>query len=204
MNVEEAAAELNVSSRRVRALIAEGRIPAHREGNAWIIESLTAPKTRRSLSPRSWQQLARALKLRALEGLVGQERSRTAARIKALREAKHPSQLLLDWRPKDAPRDLYMDSLVAYAELGHDDYLKLSVKRPPEYLRDSQDLAQVVAAERAIQGATRKSLAEAADVPISLVRDIETGKPLTSLGGLRRVLKALEIEPRALPKMVLK
>lgn len=204
MKVTEAAAQLGVSPRRVRAMAADGRIPAHREGSAWVIEGLASPKGRRALSARSWQHLAKALKQRSLEGLSGQERARTAARIRQLRYAEHPSRLLTDWRPLDAPRNVFLDNLVAHAERGDDSYLKRALGRPVEYLRSSRDLAHVVSSERAIRGESRRHLAAAAGVPESLVRDIESGQPLASPGQVRRVLRSLEVEPTALPNMAMK
>ncbi|WP_162903747.1 helix-turn-helix domain-containing protein [Leucobacter sp. wl10] len=204
MKVTEAADQLGVSPRRVRAMAADGRIPAHREGSAWVIEGLAPPKGRRSLSARSWQHLAKALKQRSLEGLSGQERARTAARIRQLRNAEHPSRLLIDWRPPDAPRDVFLDSLVAHAERNDDSYLKRALGRPAEYLRSSQELAYVVSSERAIRGGSRHWLAVAAGVSEDLVRDIELGRPLASPGQVRRVLRTLEVEPTALPSMALK
>lgn len=203
MNVEEAASLLGVSARRVRAMIASGGIRAHRDGTAWVIDELASPKGRRSLSVRSWEVLGRTLKLRTLEGLSGQERSRTAARIRQLRESDAPSRLLIDWRPPNAPRDLYLDSLVAHAARGNDAYIRQALQRPPEYLRREDDLAQVVSSERAILGHSRQWLAEAAGVPETVVRNIETERPLTSPGQVRSVLRVLGIEPTALPNMVL-
>lgn len=200
----EAADQLGVSPRRVRAMAADGRIPAHREGSAWVIEGLTTRKGRRSLSQRSWQHLAKALKQRSLEGLSGQEKARTAARIRQLRNAEYPSRLLLDWHPPNAPRDVFLDSLVAHAERNDDSYLRRALGRPVEYLRSSQELAHVVSSERAISGGSRKWLAATAGVPEDLVRDIEAGRPLTSPGQVRSVLSALEIEATALPNMELR
>ena len=204
MKVTEAAAQLGVSPRRVRAMAADGRVPAHREGSAWVIEGLALPKGRRALSARSWQHLAQALKQRSLEGLSGQDRARTAARIRQLRNAEHPSRLLIDWRPLDAPRDVFMDSLVAHAERGDDSNVTRALKRPVEYLRSSQELAHVVSSERAIRGESRRWLAAAAGVSEDLVRDIESGRPLASPGQVRRVLRTLGVEPTALPDMALK
>ncbi len=203
MNVQEAATLLNVTPRRVRAMIADGRISAHREGAVWVVHELTPPKGRRSLSPGSWRKLAHALKQRTLEGLSGQERSRTATRIRQLRDSADPSRLLLEWFPKGAERDVFMDSLLAHAKRRDNDYLKRTLVRPTEYLRSSQDLAQVVASERAIRGGSRRWLAEAAGVPKHLVRDIETGRSLSSPKQVRQVLSTLDIEPTALPGMVL-
>ncbi len=204
MKVTEAATQMGVSPRRVRAMAAEGRIPARREGSAWVIEGLASPKGRRALSARSWQHLAKALKQRSLDGLSGQERARTAARIKQLRTSDHPSRLLTDWQPSNAPRDVFLDSLVAHAERNDDSYLKRALGRPAEYLRSSQELAQIVSSERAIRGESRRRLAAAAGVSEGLVRDIESGRPLASPGQVRRVLRTLEVKPTALPSMALK
>lgn len=203
MRVTDAASQLGVSPRRVRAMAAQGRVPAHKEGAVWVIEELVNRKTRRALSVNSWQNLSRSLKQRSLAGLSGQERARTAARIKALRTAPHPSSLLIDWRPAQAPADVFLDSLVAYAERNDDYYLKHAMERPEEYLRSSQDLAEIVSSERAIRGMSRSQLASAAAVSARFVRDIESALPLVSPGQVRRVLGALGIEATALPDMAL-
>ncbi|QJU52547.1 excisionase family DNA-binding protein [Herbiconiux sp. KACC 21604] len=203
MNVTEAAAQLGVSPRRVRALIADGRIRAHRVGVGWEIEGLAPSKERRALSVRSWLMLGRAVRSRALVGLSGHDRMRTAERIRRLRESDRPSRLLADWRPADAPAELYLDSLTARANRADDDYIRAALQRGPEYLRSRVDLAEVVASERAIRGESREELAERASVSARLVKSIESSQPLTSPGEVRRVLRALDIEPTALPDMVL-
>ncbi|MHA3684801.1 helix-turn-helix domain-containing protein [Leucobacter sp. HY1908] len=203
MDVREAAMSLGVTPRRVRAMIADGRITARRAGSRWVIDELAQPKRSRALSETSWRRLTTALKLRTLEGLAGQARARTAARIRSLREAQSPSQLLRDWRPKYAEQDLWGDTLFAHATRGDDTYLRNMLRRPTEYLHRGEDLAQVVAAERAVRGLSRRELAELADVTPPFVSDIESVKPLSSPGQVMRVLRALNIEATSLPEMAL-
>lgn len=203
MKVAEAAVELGVTPRRVRAMIADGRLRAHRDGSTWVIDELAPVKTRRSLSPRSWEHLARALKHRTLDELTGHDRSRTAERIRRLRAAEHPSRLIADWRPPAARHDAFMESLAARAANGDDAYLAEMFRRRPEYLRDPRDLAEVVRSEREIQGLSRSQLAAAAEVPVSIVADLERRRPLTSPGSVRSVLAVLGVEPTALPEMSL-
>jgi excisionase family DNA binding protein len=203
MNVRDAAIQLGVTPRRVRAMIADGRIPASRSGSTWVIDALAPVKSRRALSTRSWALLAGALKQRTLDGLTGHDRARTAERIRQLRESDHPSQLLADWRPSAAKRDAFMDSLTAHAQSQDDAYIKRALRPRPEYLRSAFDLAQVVRSERAIRRESRERLAEASGVPEAMVRDIEMRHPLSSPSDVRSVLRALDIEPTALPDMML-
>jgi excisionase family DNA binding protein len=203
MNVVEAAAQLGVTPRRVRAMIADGRISAHRVGPHWVIDHLAPVKTRRSLSPRSWAMLSAALKGRTLEGLAGHDRSRIAERIRLLRESEYPSRLMVDWRPEAGRVDPFMDSLADHAALGDDSYVMAAIRRPAEYLRDPADLAEVVRSERTIRGEGRDALAKRSGVSVESVRDIETGRLLSSPSDVRSVLRALDVEPTALPTMVL-
>lgn len=53
ITVSQAAADLGVSDRRVRALCAAGRIKATRIGRAWIILSLDFARNRPSGRPKS-------------------------------------------------------------------------------------------------------------------------------------------------------
>lgn len=105
--------------------------------------------------------------------------------------------------PEHGLSDPFMDSLADHAALGDDAYVKAALRRPAEYLRDPADLAEVAKAERAIRGEGRDALAERSGVTVGCVRAIELGRPLTSPSDVRRVLRALDVEPTALPPMVL-
>ncbi len=201
MNVQEAARALGVSPRRVRALIAAGRIPAVRAGREWRVHELEPTRSRRPLSPRSRDILAHALHFRSLRGLTGQDRARTAARIRELRASQHPGRLLVDWwggRPDG--RDAYVSSLIARALAGDEDGVREAVRRRvPEYLARADALADRVATERAVQGMTRERLATVAAVPVTSVADVESSRPGTPPAQIRRILRALGVEPVALP-----
>ncbi|WP_198416978.1 helix-turn-helix transcriptional regulator [Cryobacterium sp. TMS1-13-1] len=56
-----------------------------------------------------------------------------------------------------------------------------------------------VSDERAIRGLTRADLAAAAGVELVVLSAIERGKPVESIAAIRRVLRALDIEPSAIP-----
>ena len=154
MNVAEAADQLGVSPRRVRALIAAGRVNAAKVGTSWQVETLPdGRRHRRPLSVRSRRMLVHALHYRTLTGLSGTDRSRTAARIRALRTADDPD-----------------------------------------------DLADVVATERTIRGWSVRRLADSADIDPAAVRLIERAEQ-APLSAVRRTLRALDIEPTALPDL---
>jgi len=94
VSVREAARQLRLSSRRVRALAAAGRIPARRiDERTWVVDVDAAQRdpydrraTGRPLSPRScWAILAVAEGREAL-GLSASERVRARARAAALAE----------------------------------------------------------------------------------------------------------------------
>lgn len=51
ITVEQAAKQLKISARRVRALIAAGRIKAEKMGRDWIITDVSGAKTRTPGNP---------------------------------------------------------------------------------------------------------------------------------------------------------
>lgn len=207
MNVNEYAAATGVTPRRVRALIHSGALRAVRRGQLW--EILDEPKrtlSRRPLSKASQQALATAVHQRTLAGLTGQSRARTAARIRTLRQAENPAELLADWWGRKPPETLNGGtSLVLQALHGNTDTVRERLThRPTEYLRRWEDLAEVVSSERTIQGLTRAQLAASAEVDPATVTAIETARPVNSPSALRRVLRVLNIEPSALPPLDLR
>jgi hypothetical protein len=205
MDVVSAAAELGVSPRRVRALIDAGRVAAHKSGRGWVVTDLGGERRRgRPLSEGSRAMLTAALRARTLRGLAGHDRARTASRIGQLRASSDPAGLLAAWWGGQAPQGAgFGENLVRRAVAGDDGYVREAVRQHHrEYLRDRGDLAEVVSSERAIRGWTRSQLAEAAAVPVAVVEDIERARALTGPGGVRRVLRALEVEPTALPDLV--
>lgn len=208
MKVVEAAVSLGVSPRRVRALIGAGRLAAERHGRDWEVEAssvtaLDGRRGRRPLSARSRDLLAQALHQRSLGGLAGQERARTAARIRQLRTAEDPAGLLIQWwggRPGRAIN--FGTNLVDHALSGNNAYVKTALARTRyEYLRKPADLADIVNSERTIAGLSRVELAERAQLPVETIRLIENARPVGSPGAIRKVLRALDIEPTALPDM---
>jgi ribosome-binding protein aMBF1 (putative translation factor) len=71
-------------------------------------------------------------------------------------------------------------------------------RRPTLYLRRPQDLAVAVLSGRTIRGLSVQALAVNVDLTPRRVRGIEQGN-LDSIGSIRRVLRALDIEATALP-----
>lgn len=205
MDVLEYANELSVSPRRVRALIARKQIPAHRLGGRWVIEDseLRQPRNSRPLSVASQQSLALALHNRSLGGLVGQDRARTAARIRALRTSEDPASLLVSWWAGQEPVGLNGGTnLVQHALRGNGSYVKERIRaRPSEYLREWWALAEVVSNERTIRGLSRSELAVLSGVTTAAINSIEREVPIDSISAIRRVLAALAIEPSAIPSV---
>lgn len=208
MNVDQYAELAGVSPRRVRALARAGAVPAEKVDGRWVIHAPQPVRRagRRPLSTTSQRALARTLRSRSLNGLTGQMRARTAERLRLLRTADDPAQLLVDWWAGRPPRELDGGSnLVVHAIAGNRDRVWEVLHRPRrEYLRDPATLARMVRDERAVQALTRTDLADLADVDRHLVTDIERALPLRDLVGVRKVLRALRIEPTALPPMDLR
>lgn len=188
----------------MRALVAAGRVSAHKVGGRWEVTGLgQGARQRRPLSQRSRAILAQALQTRSLRGLTGQDRARTAARIRQLRTCDDAPQLLVDWWAGSAPGPTGLAAnLVEHALAGNRGYVTQTLaRRPREYLRRREDLADVVATERTIRGLTRRQLAESAGVRVEDVRAVERAQPVAT-PATRRVLRAVGVEPTALPDMV--
>ena len=204
MNVVEYAKESGVSPRRVRAMAESGRLHAHKIGERWEIKEAAAPRHEhpgRPLSDESRRALAGALHQRTLEGLTGQTWARTAKRIRDLREADDPAALLIAWWGSQEPSGIgYGENLVAHALEGRGDYVRERIReRRREYLRTCPALAATVSAERAIAGVSRAELAERARVDVRDVDSIEKARHLPSVSAIRRVLRAIGVEPTAIP-----
>ncbi|MFE6920581.1 helix-turn-helix domain-containing protein [Nocardia sp. NPDC057663] len=207
MNVAEYAELAGVSPRRVRALARAGAVPAYKVGRRWVVAAPPGRRAvRRPLSEASQHALVRALHTTSLEGLSGQLRARTAERLRSLRTVEDPAELLVDWWAGRPPTHLDGGSnLVVHAIAGNKERVREVLHRPRQrYLRYPSTLARVVRDERAIQGLTRSDLAERAGVDRNLVVTIERAMPVRDLAGLRKVLRALGVEPTALPAMDLR
>lgn len=204
MNVTEAAAALGVSERRVRALIQSERVAARKVDGVWQLDSLPTVRSRRPLSAASRTALSEALTNRALGSLTGQERARTAERVRQLRESADPGALLVDWWGFATEANDLGSQLARHAVEGSGDFVAETIRsRPTEYLRDPADLADVVSSERAIQGWSRQQLAAIAGVDGDVVLQIERARSVPSPGRILKVLAALNIEASALPDVVL-
>ncbi|MCU1477183.1 MAG: hypothetical protein JWQ64_1876 [Subtercola sp.] len=204
MNVEEYAAAAGITPRRVRALIEHGAVEATKVGRGWVLDSpVRRPSARRPLSPESQDALANALQHRGLAGLTGHLRARTAARIRELRASNDPSTLLVDWWGGKKPARENGGTNLVFHALKHNNafILKRVNDRPTEYLRDPADLADVVSSERTIRGLSRAALASQAGVDSTFVSALEQARPVNSLSDVRKVLRAIDVEPSALPSM---
>lgn len=205
MNVEEAAAQLGVSPRRVRALIADGKIPAKRVGTRWEITAEPAARpSRRPLSELSRRMLAKALHYGTLAGVTSHARTRTAERLRLLRAAEDPGSILLDWwgHQPDAEPDAYVRSLLQRAAAGDVAGVRVTVHRPKAaYLATTGRLSDRIATERAVQGLSIPKLAEITGIDERNIRALERGRAQASPGPARKILRALEVKPSALPPL---
>lgn len=194
---------MGVTPRRVRALISEGKIPARRSGGKWVITHLPLSRTRRPLSATSRAQLAHALHFRSLSGLDGQALSRTASRLHLLRTSDDPARILLDWWGGTAnEKDAYVRNLLQRAMAGDSAGVRDELRRRhPAYLSTPARLADRIATERRIHGLSHAQLAERAGVERAVVLDLERGRATRGPGPSRRVLRALDVTPSALPPL---
>lgn len=85
---------------------------------------------------------------------------------------------------------------------GNNEFLRKRLRaRPHEYLRSRMDLADVVSSERTIHGFSPQSLAERAGVDRRVITSIERAHPVSSIGDIRKVLRAIDVDPTALPSL---
>ena len=201
---QQYATEHGLSVRRVRALAAAGRLPAHRSGTTWVIEDGARHEPSRAPRPMAApmrQRLLSALRDQSLIGLTGPDRVRVARHLSALRTSEEPAALLRAWFRDEVPTGWTPGELmVRQAHEYRDSRVAALVRRPRRTFASTPDrLARSVADERAIQHLTRLELAVLADVEPVVVTDLERGRPGVALGATRRVLRALDVEPLALP-----
>lgn len=111
---------------------------------------------------------------------------------------------MVDWwcgKVPSAPVN-FGTNLVRHAIAGDPGYVREALHRPRrEYLRRPEDLADRVRTERRIRGQSRQQLADHAEVSVREVRAIEDARPPSSSTVSQRVLRALDIEPTALPDL---
>ena len=204
VTTEEYANEHGISPRRVRALAAAGRIPAQRIGTSWVIEA--GARHEPSHAPRPMGGKMRALLIRALRdqslvGLTGPDRIRVARHLAALRTSDEPASLLRAWFRDDVPTGWSPGELIVrQAHEGRDDRVTALVRRPRRTFASTPErLARAVTDERTIRQLSRAELAARADVAADVVADLERGRPGVGVGAIRSVLRALDVEPLALP-----
>jgi excisionase family DNA binding protein len=105
VGVDEVAARLGVSTRRVRTLIDVGRIPARRLSGRWLIDEASVPRSvfvARPMSPRVAWALISILSGESPDGLSQPERSRLLSRYRHMLAASDRSAVLRSWLPKRA------------------------------------------------------------------------------------------------------
>lgn len=154
------------------------------------------------MSPRTRGLFLHALSDTTVEGLVGSDRVRIAHYLAQVRNADEPAALLRAWfRGAAAPVSHTLgEVLVRAAMRGEDDQVAARVRRARRrFLNSPARLARVVSDERAIHGLTRAELAERADTSEGDVRSIESGRPVSSLPTVLRIVRALDVQPLALP-----
>lgn len=133
----EAAERLDISERRVRALLKEGRIPAQRVSGRWVIDELDVNQYRpgrpagRPLSERNAWQFVLLTANTQKQGadffeLSAVEKHRLHRRLCRLQAASDPLSLLSSLLAKRAEKEEYSSSPADLAELREDDRLRLS------------------------------------------------------------------------------
>lgn len=206
---EQYAAAHGISARRVRTLASQGAIPAHRRGKTWVIDSEDRPA--RAAAPRSMgtamrAHMIRALRAQSLDGLTGPDRVRVAKHLGQLRRADNPADLLRAWFRDQVPAGFTPgEVIVRQAHERRDDRVVALVRKPRRKFAITGDrLARVIADERAIHQWTVGDLAALADVEARDIIDLEKGKPGVRIGSTRAALRALGVQPLALPPVTVR
>ncbi|MET4143905.1 helix-turn-helix domain-containing protein [Arthrobacter sp. UYCo732] len=154
----EAAVRLNISERRVRALLEEGRMPAQRVSGRWVIDEADVAKYQpgrpagRPLSERSaWQFVIKACNNAdsSLEQVLSPiEKHRVNARLERLKESADPLNLVRSLLSKRAEKAEFSSSPADLAELREDPRLRLSgVSHPDSGLLSNSEVEAYVCRE---------------------------------------------------------
>lgn len=109
VGVPEVAAELSVSERRVRQMIARDLLRAHKLGDRWLVEPSSIPRQQRRRRPMS-QRIAWALLMFPEDrgaSLRPQEKYRLRGKLNELHDAPEPELVLRDWSSSRAERRLF-------------------------------------------------------------------------------------------------
>jgi excisionase family DNA binding protein len=148
LSVTEAAQRLRVSPRRVRALLADGRLPGRQIAGRWLLSSRdverrqqAAPPPGRPLSPASaWHILAVLSRADdALRDLAPPARSRARARAAELRQCR-PADLASRWQSalgsRARTRDFYAHPSTLNALLADPDVLRSGISAAGDHGAD--------------------------------------------------------------------
>jgi hypothetical protein len=208
LTASEYAAQNGISARRARKLAESGAISARRHGRMWVIEEAARQEVAgaRPMGEQMRRAVMSALGDQELAGLTGPVRARAAAHLRQLRESENPAALLRAWfRGGQPPTGFAHGAVVVRDALdGRDERVREYLRRPKrKFLYSYSKLAGVVRAERSISGLTRAGLAQAAGLSPAVVAAIESGKP-AAIPDIRRALRALHVEPLALPPVHVK
>lgn len=198
MDVQSYATAHGISPQRVRQLAAEGKLRAHREGRSWVIEDdARTILARRPLSPQSQADLLAYLKVRTLDAAPsGYRRQRLAARVRELKNAENPAELIRQYFSNiEPPQGPAGAAIVRAAKRGLDQQVNVPIRANAHVVMiTAESIARRIRDARMIQGTSVQSLSKAAGVPDSIVRELERlGRaPRGNLEAIR-VIKALDI-----------
>lgn len=147
------------------------------------------------------RQLIEALRNQSLVGLTGPDRLRVARHLRQLRDSDNPADLLRAWFRGEVPSGWSPGELIVrQAQEGLDDRVSALVnKSRRKFTSSSGRLARVVSDERAIQGLSVAELARRAEVSVDVISALERARPGVRVGETRRILRALDVTPLALP-----
>lgn len=178
MDVKTFAELRGISPQRVRQLAAAGRIDARRDGRAWVIEHDTphAPPERRPLSKSSQTDLLAYLGDRNLDvAPAGYRRQRLAQRVRELRRATNPAEVLRQYFANAEPeRGPAGRAIVRAAKRGLDsDVQEALALNSKVALTTPKAISTAARDARMIQGLSRQEVASQAGVEMKTYNGIE-------------------------------
>lgn len=197
MNVKEFAAEQDISERRVRQLIAAGKISAVKNRGKWNIQTVSRKaSTRRPLSNLQQDDLLAYFFNPTLfmQTTKGYRKSRTLGYVGQLERSARPDELLLDWFQGSTPEGPAVAAIVRELRTNGTKYALPALKA---YLHKRSPIAQKASvgaraeAARLKSGLSRSQAAAMANSTVKEIKNIEnTG---TVPGGVLQLRRYLDL-----------
>lgn len=165
-----------ISLQRARQLAREGKVPARRDGRAWIITGLEAPRrTRRRLGGQTRADLLVYLGTRTLDHVTGMRKRRLANAVRQIRRADDPSSLIREYFDgAEEPRGPGGAAVVRAALRGLDEAANAALRMQHRLvIQGAEELGKRILEARILTGLSAAQLALRAGVSLETVQLVE-------------------------------